>query len=181
MEGFFEDLIQDVLAFHEKNRTTIMNLPVALRVRQAVIHLRTLREGSDDNQKWNVIQKFRSEQLYDEVQQCDPGVLDASLHTKGFASPGSDELARLFSSVGFHALWDDVSARPQGTLLKGTLDALVYRRHDVAHGNMQATITPDDMILYLDEMRRLADRSDVVVGEWLEGVHGRKNPWGLLL
>src|SRR6185503_7650306 len=49
MEGFFEDLVEDVLAFHEANETIIASLPVALRVRQAVVQVRTLAEpGSDD-------------------------------------------------------------------------------------------------------------------------------------
>lgn len=185
MEGFFEDLIEDVLSFHATNRTTILMLPAALRVRQSEGHVRILAERSNDGEKrWRVIQQFRSEPLFDDTGQCMTGLLDATLHTHGFASPGSTELDGLFRSVGFAFLWTEIQSRPRGTrgdLLKGALDAVVLRRHDVAHGDAGAVITPGDLGSYVDSMRELAERTDVVVGEWLEATHACKNPWGLLL
>jgi hypothetical protein len=182
MEGFFEDLVQDVLSFHERDGTSIKMLPVALRVKQSLTHVATLTEsGTDDMRRWTVIQRFRSEPLFDETQACQRGLLDAALHTRGFASPGSEELARLFASVGFGRLWEEVHARPHGALLKNSLDALVHRRHHVAHGDLSATITPGDLSSFVVDMQALADRVDVVVGEWLEDTHLRRNPWGVLL
>jgi hypothetical protein len=181
MEGFFEDLIDDVIAFHEKNSTKVRNLPIALRVKQAKALVVTLSGSSSDVRKWEAIQTFRADHFYDESQACVSNMLDASLHTVGFASPGSSELESLFSSVGFTELWAEIAAWRSGYLLKGTLDALVVRRHDVAHGKLNASITPSDITQYLLDMRALADSVDISVGEWLEASHERKNPWGLLL
>lgn len=87
----------------------------------------------------------------------------------------------MLASVGFASAWPEVLADHRGQYLKSNLDALVARRNDVAHGKMTATVAPTDIATYLDDMRELAERTDVVVAEWLENVHNRKNPWGLLL
>lgn len=82
MEGYFEDLIDSVIVFHELNKTLVRDLPVQLKVTQIWGSV-GLTEGLNDSKKWDIIQAIRNQCLTDEALNCNSGFLDSDLHIKG--------------------------------------------------------------------------------------------------
>lgn len=180
MEGFFEDLTADILQFHESNRTPLKAMPLRLRVAQVWRYVH-LPEGASDERKWSALQAVRTSNVVDETANCASGMLDAELHTKGFAVPGSSEVEGLLKSVGVPNVWTAIDGELKTRHAWGPLDALVYRRHPIAHGEQGAKATPDDVSQYIVEMQKLAAAFDVVVARCLEYGFAVADPWSLLV
>ncbi len=179
MEGFFEQLINDVLAFHELNGTRIGSMPLRLRITQ-VWHYLALNQASIDEKKWSALQKIKTSKMIDERITCTPGTLDVELHTKGFANPGSNEVESLFATVGLFMVWEWVDKDLNTRRSYDALDALVARRHPIAHGDQGAKATPQDVLRYIIEMKRLTAAFDRIVGRWLTDTFAVADPWSLL-
>jgi hypothetical protein len=180
MEGFFEDLVQDILQFHELNGTEIVNLPLRVRIIQIWKHLE-LADSATDEKKWAGIQAIRSSNVANESLRCEVGTFNIDIHIRGFTTPGSKEVEKLLRSVGIDDVWDLVEKKNSGSrILKHSLDALVYRRHPIAHGNADAKATPDDVKQYLRDMRKLAKLFDDVIAESLLPCCVKGDPWSLI-
>jgi hypothetical protein len=179
IEGFFEQLVVDVLQFHEINCTPVRVMPLRLRVTQIWRYIQAAGIAVDEK-KWAAIQEVKISGLSDEGGTCSGGMLDAELHTKGFATPGSKEVDILFTSVGLGELWAAIDAKLSVTRSATWLDSLVQRRHPIAHGDQGAKATPKDVLTYIADMRKLAGAFDSVVGERLASAFAVPDPWSLL-
>ena len=177
MEGFFEEFVEDIVGFHEHHQTPIKDVAVRLRMAQLSRLLRTAT-GNHEQAAWDAVQELRQATVADEAASCAPGTLDAELIIDGFAVPGSDEVEGLLASVGIDRVWEGL---PSDKLhLKKSLDALVHRRHPIAHGDASATATRGDLSDYSANMLELAKVLDERVARVLEAQHGATDPWAKL-
>ena len=179
VEGFFEELIGDVLQFHETNKTSVNALPLRLKTTQ-LWNIVGVSDTASDARKWAIIQALRKSVIADDGSQCDIGILNQELHTKGFANPGSNDVARLLSTVGVDDVWGMLEAAGLG-LLKNSLDAIVGRRNPIAHGDANAAATPNDVEQYVKDMLTLASEISGITAQHLQSSSGVSDPWLLLI
>ena len=127
MEGFFEDLIENIMRFHSMNTTLTSCLPMRLRIKQIWKYLDAVNAASDDK-KWEAIQMVRSSPIANMRGRCKADTLSFDLHVKGFSTPGSKDVERLFHSIGIDDIWSLIEAkRPGSAIYRRSLDALVHR------------------------------------------------------
>lgn len=88
------------------------------------------------------------------------GCMDASFHIDGFSNPGSNEIDRLFRTVGISDVWALFKAVESDQLISQSVNAIVNRRNQIAHGDTDATITLADANLYLTRAERIAEVFD---------------------
>jgi RiboL-PSP-HEPN len=176
MESFFENLVVDILQFHEFNQTSVEKLPSQLRVAQIWKDLSTLASASSDT-KLTCILAMKNSLLVDNSQRCVEGIFDPDLNTKGFASPGSKEVEKLFTSVGIEKVWDVVKAKTGNETLKNSLNSFVSRRHNIAHGNSGDRPTISDVTSKVKDMCCLVRIFDEVVFEYLTNDFEAQNLW----
>lgn len=99
---------------------------------------------------------------------------------KGFAVPGSKEVEKLFRTIGVGDVWSLIEQKqPRSRHLKQELDAVVKRRHPIAHGDAGATVTPEDVRQYVNSMKRLALLFDVIIVGFIADSLMVKEPWEL--
>jgi hypothetical protein len=159
VEGYFEDLVCDIVAIYDLGSVPLEVLPVELRAQQVVGDGSTWKH-TDRMMRWSALQGWRGHPLIADVGIKPAGCMDADLHTDGFATPGSGEVAALFKSLGFADIWADVKAIEADQIFRQSLDAMVARRNQIAHGKADAVITLADARLYGSRMDRLATLFD---------------------
>jgi hypothetical protein len=147
LESFFEDSIVDVLTFHECNNTSMNSLPDRLKVIQTLRKPLTDNLGSD--QKWKIIEDISQSQFTDVGNKCYQGILDANLHLKGFASPGSENVRDLFKGVGIDNIWELVEQQVNTNRFNKNLNNFVNRRNNITHGSAADKPTIENVRGYL--------------------------------
>lgn len=179
MEGFFEDLIQDILQFYELINTQFSNLPLRIRVVQIKKRI-TAIETATDKRIWEAVQQIRTSDIADDSLICTPGNLNLDNHIRGFSNPGSKEVKELFKSIGIEDIWELLKRkRFRVKILKATLDSLVNKRNPIAHGNIAVTVTPNDIKQYITDMKKLAKKFDKIIQLHLTDESGYPNPWSI--
>jgi hypothetical protein len=83
--------------------------------------------------------------------------MEASLHIDGFSNPGSNEIETLFRTVGISDIWASFRVVEPDQLIFQSVNAIVHRRNQIAHGNADATITLSDANLYVQRAERIAE------------------------
>jgi hypothetical protein len=180
MEGFFEDLVSACLEFHERNGTLAGELPLRLRVVQ-IWRSREPPDGASDECIWRMIEGVRDAPLANDSTVCRCGLLDSELHVHGFATPGSKEVDKLFASAGILDVWSAIAEENTDVArVKTNLDAMVHRRHPVAHGDAGVAPTRGDIESYLSDMIVLAEHFDSAVEKRLIASHPTRTPWSLV-
>ena len=102
------------------------------------------------------------------------------LHTKGFANPGTTEIESLFKTIGITQVWDEFARLEPDMLVKSSVDAIVNRRNQIAHGNLESTVTRADVETYLTRAQRLAEIMDQLVDLHICSRLSISNVWTLL-
>jgi RiboL-PSP-HEPN len=166
MESFFESLIVDILQFHESNQTPVTKLPDQLRVSQVWKDFSTMA-SANSGKKLEYLIAIKDNILVDNLQVCVSGSFDSDLNTKGFASPGSKEVEKLFNTVGIERIWDVVKTKTGNETLKNSLNGFVLRRHNIAHGNSGDRPAINDVTSKIKDMCRLVRVFDEIVFEYL--------------
>ena len=75
-------------------------------------------------------------------------------------NPGSRVLERNFKRIGIDKIWLDIDSK--NVTLRGDLDALVQRRNEIAHGNIESTATYLDVERYIKSISELIGRLDAI-------------------
>jgi hypothetical protein len=156
LEGYFEDLICDLIHAYDNLTTKVTQLPEELRARQ-VMGEASKWEIRDPIKRWKAIQAWASHPLIDDDCKKVPGCMESALHTDGFSNPGTNEIERLFRSVGIGDVWTQFRAIEPDKLISQSVDIIVNRRNQIAHGKADATITLADAKNYVERAERLAD------------------------
>jgi RiboL-PSP-HEPN len=176
MESFFETLIVDILQFHESNQTSVVKLPNQLRVSQIWKDPSSMASANSDK-KLGYILSMKSSLLADNSEVCVSGSFDSDLNTKGFASPGSKEVEKLFHSIGIAKIWDILKEKTGNEVLKDSLNGFVSRRHNIAHGNSGDKPTISDVRLKIIDMCSLVRIFDQIVFEYLINDFAAQDLW----
>ncbi len=175
IESFFEDLIVDIIDFHELSHTSISKLPVKLK------SIQTLRKPIIDSfsleKKWKILKNISQSSFLNDDGVCDEGIFDADLHLKGFASPGSESVESLFDGVGMAKIWSLVEAKDSSVNLRRSLDAFINRRNNITHGASSDKPTIEDIKSYVRDICDIVRIFNSIVTEYLITDFSIKDPW----
>lgn len=156
LEGYFEDLIRDLIQAYDSLATEVAQIPERLRARQ-VMGEASKWEIRDPIKRWKAVRVWASHPLVNDGCKKVPGCMEATLHTNGFSNPGTNEIEQLFGSVGIDDVWSQFKAIEPDKLISQSVDIIVNRRNQIAHGKADATITLADAKKYVDRTERLAE------------------------
>ncbi len=144
LEGFFEDLVVDIVEAIDTGASTPAVFPAAIRARQS---LREPSRWANANQekRWEYTREAAESPLFNDNVLHVAGNLDSGLHTIGFANPGTSEIKDLFKTVGITDCWTAFNAIEPQQGYKNEVDAIVGRRNQIAHGDLNAIVTILDL------------------------------------
>jgi hypothetical protein len=179
LEGYFEDLVSDALAAYQQLAEKVGQVPTDIRARQ-VIGKPERWSNSDSLRRWEILQECMGHALIQADADLRERAIDAALHIHGFANPGTGEIESLFKTIGISDVWEQFATLEADRLVQATTDAIVNRRNQIAHGNLESTVTRSDVELYITRTRRLAEVMDVVVENEIAERLGKGEIWELV-
>jgi hypothetical protein len=103
------------------------------------------------------VQAWTSHPLVHASVAKSPGCMESELHTDGFSNPGTGEIEELFKTVGMANVWVLFKAVEPDQLIAQSVNAIVHRRNQIAHGKADATITLADAKIYVERAERIAE------------------------
>lgn len=162
LEGFFEDLISDLVEVYDSLAEQVAILPEELRAHQ-VLGQPAKWDNKEPAKRWVVVQEWAAHPLVNEAAAKPPKCLEASLHVSGFSNPGTGEIEDLFKTVGIPEVWKVFRELEPDQIFEKSIDAIVNRRNQIAHGKADATITLADAHGYLRRAERVAEVFDLIV------------------
>lgn len=180
VEGFLEDLACDVIGAYDAASVPIEQLPIGLRAHQ-VIGDGQPWSHTDKLARWKAVKTWLAHPLVSDSGSKPGGCMDAELHIKGFANPGSNEVTALFKTLGFDDVWSEIAKIETDQIYKNTLDAMVARRNQIAHGKADATVTLGDARDYGTRMDHLASVFDRMAAQHINHQLNVANCWDLLV
>ncbi|MGA0607672.1 GmrSD restriction endonuclease domain-containing protein [Phenylobacterium sp. VNQ135] len=148
-------LVTDIIEAVDAGAQTPASIPEAIRVRQ-VLGDAARWTNADQARRWQMMRQCAASPLFADDTAHTPGVLDAGLHTEGFANPGTGAIKDLFKTVGLIDCWSAFHEIEPQHAFKNEIDAIVARRNQIAHGDMNAAVTDIDVITYSNNFRRTA-------------------------
>jgi hypothetical protein len=179
IESFFEDLIVDIIDFHERNQTPVAKLPVKLK------SIQTLRKPLIDSlsleKKWQIITSISQSSFTDESQLCTQGMFNSDLHTKGFASPGSTAVESLFDGIGISKIWNLIEETDSSINLKRSLNVFIERRNGITHGASSDKPTIKDVKNYICDICQIVRIFNLIITEYLVNEFEITDPWQIFL
>jgi hypothetical protein len=164
LEGYFEDLISDLISAYDHLASHVALLPEELRARQ-VTGGSSKWEIKDPNKRWEMMQGWAIHPLIRSNGEKPVGCMEASLHIEGFSNPGSNEIEHLFRTVGIVDIWTHFKAIEPDQLIFQSVNAIVHRRNQIAHGDANATIPLADAELYVKRAERIAEVFEQLVSD----------------
>ena len=106
------------------------------------------------------------------------GILDHTRLLRWMRSPAPDRIMRLFSLWGVSDIFSLITRRPhtrQRMWLR--LGELVEKRNAIAHGDLTAEATGNDISSYISVVRRFCHRADRVLARRLAIMCNQERPW----
>jgi RiboL-PSP-HEPN len=178
LEGFFEDLIEEALHAFDLHAPKVSAIPLVIRQRQ-VTHALRLAERSDAERHWRGLLDCVAHPLLRDDDPCSPGArkIDPDLHIRGFANPGTSEIDHLMASIGLSDSWTFVAAELGNKRGANTVNAVVNRRNQIAHGNLESSVSRPDVEDYVNVLEQVCGQFDIVVGRHLCSHMGGPDPW----
>ncbi|MGM4924386.1 HEPN domain-containing protein [Tardiphaga sp. 804_B3_N1_9] len=168
LEGFFEDLISDLIDVYDKLVTKVNVLPEELRAHQ-VLGPVSRWKVEDKDKRWAAVQAWAVHPLIKIGDDKRPGSLEAGVHIDGFSNPGSNEIEWLFKTVGLGGIWDLFKTIEPDQVVVQSINVIVNRRNQIAHGKADATITLGDELIYVERAERIAEVFEQIVSQDLNG------------
>jgi hypothetical protein len=180
LESFLEDLVCDILEFHESSSTLSRDLPIDLKIKQILRSADSLSLAYSGN-KWKMIKRIHDHPLSNDETKCRPDIFDAKIQTEGFASPSPKNVKSLFGDTGLQDIWEVIKNKEGNDKIKESLNAFILRRNNIAHGSSSDRPTPLDVSAMVVDMCRLARCFNLVVVEYLVHTFTPHNLWGYSL
>jgi hypothetical protein len=177
---FFEDLTEDALQAFDYLAPTIAAIPLAVRQRQTAHKLR-LGSQTDLNRDWATLLECMASPLIRDDHPSPPGArcINPELHTKGFANPSTREIQSLMATIGIKDCWEVLEDKLGSRAKLGAIDAVVHRRNQIAHGNLDSWVSRLDVEGYIDLIQAVCDAFDVMVGEYITSCTESQSPWNI--
>jgi len=160
LEGYFEDLILEFVDKLCKSNITMDRIPGKLKVAQIK------KDLASHNNKEDLVKKLfiNYSKLWEDTQIIRSGYLDGERITRNFADPGSKKVEDLFESIDLR-IWRYIPS-----ILKNDLDAIVKRRGDIAHGDLNSTVSFQDVNRYYNSALILARKINRKVERYLNEI-----------
>jgi hypothetical protein len=164
LEGFFEDLIADLISAYDHLLTDLAQMPEELRAAQ-VMGASSKWDQKDPVKRWQTVTTWAAHPLIQLGPQLPPRCMDPDIHINGFANPGTNEIEELFKTVGVSKVWDYFAKHESDRFIKDAVNVIVNRRNQIAHGKLDASITLADATVYMSRARRVSTVFDIVITE----------------
>lgn len=162
VEGFFEDLVGDAIVAYAKLASSCNEIPKAIVAHQ-VVGRPERWDNCDIVKRLEIVMECTGHPFVSGDKLRLLANLDPDLHTKGFANPGSDEIEGLFKTIGVQRIWERFADIEPDKFIKNALNGLVHRRNQIAHGQMDSTVTRADVENYMAKVQRLGEVMDQVI------------------
>jgi len=81
------------------------------------------------------------------------------------------------ASIGVIECWQVVANKLGGRHGADTVNAVVNRRNQIAHGNLESSVARSDVEDYVAVLEMVCDQFDIVVGHHLASCTGNSDPW----
>ena len=162
VEGFFEDIIANLIEVYDKLAVSVDDIPSELRMHQ-VLGPASLWETKMPEKRWKSVKAWAGHRLMQVAPVAPFSCMDADLHTGNFGNPGTEEIQTLFRTVGIIDIWDRFKIIEPDRAYKIEIDAIVNRRNQIAHGSMNSTVTIADALVYVHRAERIADIFEQIV------------------
>ncbi len=176
IEGYFENLVEDVLDFFENKKVKISNLPDRLITMHLWRYVENINDGNDGKKLSSII-KIANNPLSDPNAVCISGIFDYDYHVEAFDNPGSRAVKKLFYSIGITDIWDEIKKKKGNLYLYSRLNTLVDIRNAIAHGDIDSQLLRSNVEDYVIEMEQMIFLFDEIVREYLVINFNSKNPW----
>jgi RiboL-PSP-HEPN len=154
--------------FLDKLVTKVNVLPEELRAHQ-VLGPASRWKVEDKDKRWAAVQAWATHPLIRIGDEKSPGSLEAGIHIDGFSNPGSNEIEWLFKTVGLGGIWDLFKSIEPDQIVVQSINIIVNRRNQIAHGKADATITLGDELIYVERAERIAEVFEQIVSQELNG------------
>jgi RiboL-PSP-HEPN len=178
VEGFFEDLVEDALRAFDLLAPTVSAIPLVIRKRQVTHHLR-LTDPPNLDRDWLGLLACVAHPLLQDNDPSAPGTrnIDSDLHIKGFANPGTNDVEWLMASIGITGCWTLVARSLGNRRGADTINAVVNRRNQIAHGDLESSVARIDVENYVSVLEAVCGEFDHLVGHHLTSCTGSPDPW----
>lgn len=161
IEGYLEDIVIEFVGELCKNGIPAERVPGKLKVTHMMEHLKKLQYEEN-----SIKQLFTDyNKLWIDNQILRQGDLDGKRVVLGFSSPGSKKIEDLLKKIGLIGAIEQIP-----DILKRDLDAIVKRRHDIAHGNLESTVASADVVRYCGSASELAKRINKIIRNYLKQI-----------
>lgn len=161
-EGYVEDRILEFIDDIKFSKIKCIRIPPQLKVSLCKPGIKSL-ENKDPNVLIDRIPRFIEQyiEMWDNdkvLEAKDFPVIDDDDWKIG--NPGSKVLEKNFKKIGINKIWQEIESK--NTTIKADLDALVLRRNEIAHGNIEMTATSVDVERYVKSISELIGRLDAI-------------------
>lgn len=174
LQGFLEDLVSDLISAYNCLANSPQLLPRELVVHQVVGELGKL-SNTDIFKQFESLCEFVNHPLIS-AEPCKLS-MKASFITEKFGNPGTKNIESLFKSVGVRDVWGKLFEIEKNRLLRDSLDSLVARRNEIAHGNYSANATKADLDRYVVNAKKLAEIFNSIISSSIELSLGISDCW----
>jgi hypothetical protein len=182
LEGFFEDLVEEALLTLNFHAPDVRSIPLVIRQRQVTAKLR-MTPLPDTERDWSGLLECVNHPLLRDDDSCSPGTrnIDSELHVRGFANPGTGEIDKLMASIGATDSWLAVTAEYGNKGGADTVNAVVNRRNQIAHGNLESSVSRLDVEEYVTVLELVCVLFDGLVGRHLASCISHADPWSVVI
>jgi hypothetical protein len=166
IQGYIEDLMDVVMEHMINDGVSASLVPESLRYYATKSAIREMRDSNDPSK---IIQKIRTyAQDYGDVLLL-TGPAPASLasldYKGGFGNPTVDEIRKFLSRFGltdFHGQMAQ-KLKNEWPIIENAINQIVDRRNKIAHGDVLATLTVNELSQYTKIVRKFASNTDRTV------------------
>lgn len=148
IEGYLEDVVIEFVDELCKNRVQAGKVPGKLKVTYMTEYLKKLRY----EESW--IKKLFTDysKLWIDNQILEEGDIEGERIVSDFGNPGSGKVEEILKCIGVE-IWNQIPPKLKG--VKYDLDAIVYRRNAIAHGDLESSVTSEDVLRYHESAVKL--------------------------
>lgn len=167
LEGFVEDLVLEAIDGMMRSALRTKHVPTKLRFRHALADVRELANTLDPDKFVSSFDAlFTKNQALLTSKRLRAGDLDGERLRAGFATPSVDAIRGIVSVLGVPPKAVMEEAMPfyrTRVHVINSIDSMVARRQEVAHGDMNAAVTQADVETYVAAVWMLGARLDALV------------------
>lgn len=166
IQGYVEDVVELALEQLVVDQVSAEEIPDTLRFFAARSAIKPIRESGDPDA---IIKKIRDlntnhSKIIQKEGAVDPSFL-GSEYKNGFANPTIDEIQKFLRRFGITDYDGQMGKRLKNEwpIISNAVNQIVDRRNKIAHGDVQATLTVQELHIYIGFSRKFVRATDKVI------------------